>query len=70
MSTAPFIPDPANVRRDAGARWQRLICDGGIAMATVVAEDNAHLDGAFTGCAGNVEGQSGACVTPDGRAEH
>lgn len=70
MSAAAFTPDPAAVRRDAAARWQRLVRDGGIAVATVVAEDDAHLDGAFTGCAGNAEGQTGACVTPDRRSEH
>lgn len=68
--SAAFIPDPAAVRRDAAARWQRLVRDGGIAVATVVAEDDAHLDDAFAGCAGNAEGQTGACVTPDWSSEH
>lgn len=63
-----FLPDPAAPRRDAAARWQRLVRDGGIAVATVVAEDEAHLDGAFIGCAGDAEGQTGACVPPDRRS--
>lgn len=65
---AASSPDPAAVGRDADAGRRRLVRDRPVAVATAVLEDHAHLDGALIVGAGNVEGQAGARVTPDGRS--
>lgn len=65
MSAAAFSPAPAAVGCDAGARRHRLVRDGGVTVATAILEEDARLDDAFTVGAGNVEGQTGTCVTPD-----
>lgn len=63
-----FSPEPAAVGLDAHAGWRRLVRDGGVTVATAVVEDEAHLNGALVVCAGDVEGQAGTRVTPDGRS--
>lgn len=68
MSAVAFSPAPAAVGRDADAGRRRLVCDQGVTVATAIVEDDAHVDGAFIVGAGNVEGQTGTCVTPDRRS--